>query len=284
MIVKKVILKTNTMTKKAVRKISQRNELTRASYSLSLNGKRMLSILIMLFNKSKNTKRIVCIRAKDFAKISNLGIDGVYSVMEKTANELLDLKIKIVLNNQLYSIERLFSKCWFFKGSGKVEFRLAEDVIPLVSNLTERFTQYNLDYALSLNNVYSMRLFELISQFKSVGQIVILVSDFKFILGIETKKTYSRFKYLNEQIIRKSVIEINKKIPELKLKTSFIREGRRVNSIRFDFVCFNMDDFFGKSKTANQKNQKRLTTKSIRSVAKSKLIKSQLGSSEPNPH
>jgi plasmid replication initiation protein len=68
-------------------------------------------------------------------------------------------------------------------------------------------------------------------RFKSTGERVIFVDDFKSALGIEGK--YSTYKELNRRVIQPSLKELKKSNLDVEFTT--IKKGRKIEALGFKF-------------------------------------------------
>ncbi len=78
---------------------------------------------------------------------------------------------------------------------GEINFTFSPEIIPYLFCLKEHFTMYRLKNILPLRSSYSLRIYELLKQYQSLGERVIELEDLKRILCVEDKyKKYSHFK------------------------------------------------------------------------------------------
>ncbi|WP_146672543.1 replication initiation protein, partial [Escherichia coli] len=83
-----------------------------------------------------------------------------------------------------------------------------------------------------LSSSYSIRIYELLQQFRSTGERIIALNDFRSMLGIENK--YKQFRDLNKILIKPCVDELNKK-SDLAVTVETIKKGRTVVALHFRF-------------------------------------------------
>jgi plasmid replication initiation protein len=108
--------------------------------------------------------------------------------------------------------------------------RVNEDMKPFLLNLKEKFTRYNLDYALKMKSFYSIRIYEILSQFKNTGWRQMKVKELRNLLDIEEK--HSRYNDFKRYVLERSIKEINK-LTDLNIDYEEIKTSRRVTSIKF---------------------------------------------------
>ena len=65
-----------------------------------------------------------------------------------------------------------------------IKIKFTDEILPLVTMLEKHFTSYELQQVASLKSVHSIRLYELLIQYRTVGKIEISLDDLRLKLGI----------------------------------------------------------------------------------------------------
>ncbi|WP_454770881.1 RepB family plasmid replication initiator protein [Escherichia coli] len=94
----------------------------------------------------------------------------------------------------------------YFKGEAKVDITFSDAIMPYLTQLKGQFTRVVVKNVSSLSSTYSIRIYELLQQFRNCRTIAI--DDFRTMLAVEDK--YQQFKDLNKMII-KPATELNEK-------------------------------------------------------------------------
>lgn len=95
----------------------------------------------------------------------------------------------------------------YVDGNGMVQLCLTPAVIDQIARLETEFTSYQLKQIVNLQSAYSIRIYELLAQYKTIGERSFLVSELREILQLGDKlKPYSAFK---RYVLMPSVGEIN---------------------------------------------------------------------------
>ncbi len=81
--------------------------------------------------------------------------------------------------------------------------------MPYLTQLQGQFTRVVIKNISRLSRSYSIRIYELLQQFRSTGERIIALDDFRSMLDIEHK--YQTYKSLNQQLLRPCIDELNKK-------------------------------------------------------------------------
>ncbi|MDB8044375.1 replication initiation protein, partial [Escherichia coli] len=120
----------------------------------------------------------------------------------------------------------------YFKGEAKVEITFSDAIMPYLTQLKGQFTRVVVKNVSSLSSTYSIRIYELLQQFRSTGDRTIAIDDFRTMLAVEDK--YQQFKDLNKMIIKPAIAELNEK-SDLVVTVETIKKGRTVVALHFRF-------------------------------------------------
>lgn len=110
----------------------------------------------------------------------------------------------------------------YFKGEAKVEITFSDAIMPYLTQLKGQFTRVVVKNVSSLSSTYSIRIYELLQQFRSTGDRTIAIDDFRTMLAVEDK--YQQFKDLNKMIIKPAIAELNEK-SDLVVTVETIKKG-----------------------------------------------------------
>ncbi len=94
------------------------------------------------------------------------------------------------------------------------------------------YTTINLHLQKKVSGAYALALYENCVRFRSVGSTgFISVEKWRRLLGADAS-TYDEFKHFNDQVIKKSVADVNRNM-DIHLTPEYRRENRRVVEIKF---------------------------------------------------
>ncbi|WP_454770873.1 RepB family plasmid replication initiator protein [Escherichia coli] len=119
----------------------------------------------------------------------------------------------------------------YFKGEAKADITFSDAIMPwpkggftrvVVKNVSSRFS-----------STYSIRIYELLQQFRSTGDRTIAIDDFRTMLAVEDK--YQQFKDLNKMIIKPAIARLNEKSSLVVTVNGTIKKGRTVVALHFRF-------------------------------------------------
>lgn len=211
------------------------NALIEASYKLTLQEQRLLLVCIGKLNPlQKNPNKTFQITAQEFFNsFPDMGKENsecdLYSAVEK----LWDRSIVIKRDDIREEFRWIQYKAQYLKGEGKAKITFSDAIIPYLSQLSGQFTKIIVKNVSKLSSSYSIRIYELLQQFKTTGNRTISLNHFRSILDIQDK--YKTFKSLNQLLLKPSIKELNEK-SDIIVKVTTIKKGRQVISLNFSFT------------------------------------------------
>ena len=133
----------------------------------------------------------------------------------------------------IFEIMPFFSRLEYRNGIVEAEFN--KHMAPVLLQLRECFTQYNLMEYLALPSVYSQRIFEILKSWENIkkGEVIFSMSEFHRMLG--TPQSFiNDFRQFRIRVIEKAYKDIHEKTP-LRFEWEPIKVGKSVEKIRFIF-------------------------------------------------
>ncbi len=209
------------------------NYLIEASYSLTLPEQRLILACLSKMDSRNKINKEVTITAQDYANIMGFDLNNSYRELQKAVNRLYEQSIIVSDPEQTTEIRWIQSKAIYHKGDAKISFMWSDLVLKYISQLSDRFTSYRIFNIAKFTSIYSIRIYELLLQFKQTNQRIIEIKELKKWLQIEGK--YENFKELNRKVLQKSIKEIKEK-SSLDVEISLLRKGRSVYAIQSYFT------------------------------------------------
>ncbi len=215
----------------------QSNHLIEAIYHMDLDCKRLLLLgLSRIKYRSNNTSKwafTFTLKVNDWREV--YGNDGPndYKRMKSAAIRLMKGDSSCVyIPHRGWDSELVhwFSTCKYKDGSGCVEMVFDETMREYLCNLQNEFTPIDLRAIAKLRSVYSIRIYELCRQYRSIGHREISVPDLRSMLGLTEK--YPKFTDFRRYVLAQAHKEINKVTP-MQMDWESKKHGRSVTSIRF---------------------------------------------------
>lgn len=224
------------MRDKENREVIQSWLITSAKYTFTADEKRVLSHLVEMMQPLIEGKKLVGKVEQNlwgdyhFQLPTHYFIGDEAKSYSRIKNAFLELNKKSFEyeDDEGWEIIRLLEMPKV-KKRGEVEFYLSEKLVDIFLDFSKGYSKYMLDISLSFKSVYSMRLYELISN--QSQPITFRISRLKEMWDI-TEESYKR----NNNFIQK-VIEVAKKELDEKSNWSFdykpIKKGRSYEVIEF---------------------------------------------------
>jgi plasmid replication initiation protein len=155
-----------------------------------------------------------------------------YTVLRKACQRLLSRTI--VLENEIYLKGfQWVSLIEYFKDKGKIIVRFHDELKPFILFLKENYeyTKYMLSNISRMNSYYSVRIYELLKQYETIGFREFKLDNLKDILGINKNKykLYTNFKKTIVDVAQNELIEKS----DIYFTFELVKEARKVIGIKF---------------------------------------------------
>lgn len=210
--------------------ISKANSFVEASYQMTLDEMRVLSLTLGVFDPT-NPKRGFDFAVEDFCKhFPDVDVKSAYTQVQNAIRKISKRWITLVDNERELTEVVLVNKRTYFKKEGRFYIEFHEDLMPYIANLKNRYTKYELVNIGAFTSTHTIRLYELCSQYKAVGKREIKLEDLKDWLQISNK--YPRYNSFNQWVLTPAIEEINAK-SDLIISVDPIKRGRSVVALKF---------------------------------------------------
>lgn len=211
--------------------IVKANSFVQASYSMTLDEMRILSLTLGVFNPENPSKRDFEFTVDEFCKhFPDVNPDIAYTQVQNAIRKIS--RRWMTLRDDEYMLDEVVfvTDRTYFKNEGRFRIMFHERLMPYIAELHNRFTKYKLANIGTLSSTHSIRLYELCSQYRDKGWRQTTVDDLKDWLGIKDK--YPRYNSFREWVIEPSIAEINAKT-DLLVSVEPVRKGRAVTALKF---------------------------------------------------
>ena len=223
-------------------KVVKSNELIRAQYKLSETEQQLLLTSIGKLDSTKTIEKNleVKIDAREFAKFWNKKPSNVYRDLIDAESRLFERKVFYdKVNDQKNKITvktRWISSVEYDKKNFTFTLKFADDILPCLMHLKKCFTKYGLEEIRFFKSTYSVRLFELLMQWKSKKKSLIIdVSDIRQRFGIEPSQ-YAKFKDFYRRCITPAIKDINAHSSIYVAQVIKHKLGRNISKLEFVFM------------------------------------------------
>ena len=214
------------------------NALVEASYKLTLQEQRFLLLCISRLNSGTDVaspelqKTMTITAAEYFDSFPDMGRKNAEVQLQEAIDRLWDRSIILKDDEKREEFRWIQYRAQYARGEGKAQITFSDAVMPYLTQLKGQFTRVVIKNISNLSRSYSIRIYEILQQFRSTGERIIALDDFKSSLMLDGK--YKDFKTLNRDLINPCVDELNKK-SDLAVTVETIKKGRTVVALHFRF-------------------------------------------------
>ncbi len=214
------------------------NEIVEASYKLSIQEQRIILYMASLIQKDDAEFNIVKLSIDEFTKLLGLSGKSKHKEMKDIASKLRRRELVIIKPKSELRMSWLASE-EYFSGEGYIELEFSSKLKPYLLQLKERFTKFQFKDVVRLKHLYSIRFYELLKQYETIGWRYFELEELRTILGIELGeyKLYGDFKKYVVAPVKK---EFDQKYSAGELNFTFEYEEkkacRRVAGLKFEIL------------------------------------------------
>lgn len=218
------------------------NSMIGASYSLGVAEQRLIFLAIIEAREQETLIKaggLLRITAKSYEKQFNVEKHTAYKVLKDACNGLYEAEFKYSYADKrtgklFHAKSRFVQKIAYADDLGCVELIFAEDVVPLITRLEERYTEYELKQVSALQSEYAIRLYELIAQWRTVGKINrIPLDELRNKLGVKPEK-YKKMCNFKARVLDLAVKQVND-FTDIDVKYDQHKNGKTITAISFIF-------------------------------------------------
>lgn len=221
--------------------VTKDNSLIGASYNLGVVEQRLIFLAIIEAREQKTLIEaggLLRIYAQSYAKQFDVEKHTSYEAMKRAVEGLYEAgfaysKIDKQSGKMGRYKSRWVDKIGYIDDLGCVELVFASDVIPLITRLEARYTEYELKQVVGLQSEYAIRLYELIIQWRSVGKTnPISLAELREKLGLVDE--YKRIEAFKRRVLDLAVKQINEHT-DITVDYEQHKQGRVITGFTFKF-------------------------------------------------
>ena len=221
--------------------VTKDNSLIGASYSLGVVEQRLIFLAIIEAREQKTLIEaggLLRIYAQSYAKQFDVEKHTSYEAMKRAVEGLYGAGFAYSkLDERSGKIghykSRWVDKIGYIDDLGCVELVFASDVIPLITRLEARYTEYELKQVVGLQSEYAIRLYELVIQWRSVRKTnLISLSELREKLGLVDE--YKRIEAFKRRVLDLAVKQINEHT-DITVEYEQHKQGRVITGFTFKF-------------------------------------------------
>ncbi len=214
------------------------NQLNSAVQNLSLPELRIIQLAIVdarETGKGLDTKTPLRIDALRYADAFDTTRQNAYILMKQSEETLFNRRFTYFDNEKKPIKSRWLQDVRYLDDEGAIEVcftRLVVECITRLDGAEQFFTQYMLSQTANLNSVYSVRLYELLIQWKAAGKTPVFeLSLFRGQMGLDDGE-YRDIRNKKKRVLDLAVNEINEKT-DLTVSYTQEKKGRLIHGFKF---------------------------------------------------
>lgn len=249
------------------------NRLIEASYRLDLAEQRLILMAIIQARETSQitAETLLKVTAVDYAETCGLDRDVAYRQLRDATDSLLGRMvylrgIDLETGKDAIVKTRWVSSATYVERAGLVRIQLAPMIIPYITDLQTCFTSYELKNVARMTSSYAIRLYELLVQYKTIGERYMPLAQIKEALGA-TEKSHDRMDNLKRNVLKIALVQINS-LTDLCVTCTDRKAGRAVIGFDFEIV----------KKTATK--ERPLPKKTVKPVKQNPIVAMDLSLSE----
>ena len=199
----------------------------------------LLACLVQIKATAKlDDKQVFSVTANELADMTGQAARTAYRHLKRAADELANMSIIVKehpdgrmrrANRQRLNVVQ---RCGYYEGEGRVEIEFTRVIIPYISELKTRFTQYQAKYVMPMRSSYGIRLYELCLQWFGDAR-EFEVDEFRELLGLGNK--YPKIEVLKRKVIRPALKDINTHT-DIRVYFGQRKAGRTITHLQFQIT------------------------------------------------
>lgn len=219
--------------------IYKHNDLIEARYAAMTTNEQLLLLAAIgsVDPRSLTAETPIELTVSAFADLADISARYAYDELRAAALRLYERDL--VIDNpdpENPSLTRTRTR-WvhsieYYDGEGRITLYFAPKVLPYLSQLSERFTKYKLRNVAKFSSSYSLRLYELLVQWRCKGSREVDIGWLRSMWGLEDK--YKSIRDLKRWVLEPAIRDINEH-SNLWVQMGQRKRGRRVVAFQFQF-------------------------------------------------
>ena len=214
------------------------NRLNTALQNLTLPELRIVQLAIVAARetgKGLNTDTPLRIDARRYAEVFDTTRQNSYMIMKEAEDSLFNRRFSFIDTDGKMVKSRWIQRVKYLDNEGAIELVFTIDVVKGITRIDgaeEFFTQYLLSQTAVLKSVYSVRLYELLTQWRSANKTPLFdLGVLRGQMGLEENE-YKRMDHLKKRVLDLAVEEINIKT-DLEVSYEQHKRGRIIVGFLF---------------------------------------------------
>jgi plasmid replication initiation protein len=201
-------------------------------YKKSVELKLFSRIILSIRNHPNDN--IFSFNVKDLLEFFDGGADN-YTELKKIAKSMFRV-VDLNPAEKGFHLSTIFTDI-FTHEEGIITFEINKNIKPYLLDLTNNFTQYYFENIAKLKSSFSIRMYELLKQYESVGSRRVSIQYLKDFLSIESSK-FTKYNDFKRFVILVAQKELEDKT-DIYFSFNEIKQGRKIAEIVFTIYSNN---------------------------------------------
>ncbi len=211
--------------------VSKANQLVEARYRLTVREQRFVLLMVSIIEPKDDDFTIYRVPTQKLIEV--LGWRKEKDARKRVLDLIEGLEKKKL---KIRKKESWLSMRWFASlenfDDGSVEIEFSRKLKPYLIQLKGNFTRYRLGIVFQLHSAYSIRMYELLKQYETIGSRRVTLEDLRLYLGVEEGR-YKLYGHFKDRILLFAQAEIKEKT-DISFTFDEIKQGRKVVALDFD--------------------------------------------------
>ncbi len=210
--------------------IVKSNYLVNARYSYTPLEMKIVYLMARQIKPGDDAFQTYHLNIREFQRDCNLSGNSLHEYMVKVIKRLMGKVIEVRDENNNVELFPLVTYSKHRSQEGTIALTFVPQMQPHLLDLKERFTSFYDANVLALNSQYSMRIYELLKQYETIGKRKITVERLRHILMLEDK--YESYNLFKRKVIEKARKDLDKHC-DIGFTYQEFKTGRKITSIEF---------------------------------------------------
>lgn len=218
--------------------VRKSNTLVTAPYTLSLQEQRVLLCCLAQIPKDApaSDEIFYTVTTADIIRLSGISATSAYAELKRAAEGLKRKEVRLTDGPQGDPLDDVVITNWaqaikLSKKGGIIGIQFPKVLLPYLSELNKQFTYYELADVLKMSSTYSIRLYELMRQWRAAGSVEIPLSELRVMFELQDK--YPEYYEFKRRVLDPALKEINDLSP-INVMMEPVKAGKSVEGLLFD--------------------------------------------------
>jgi plasmid replication initiation protein len=230
---------------KGIKLVTKSNNLIEARYKFDIWETRIFTTVLSQINKDDVDFHIYRIYMKDVIKEFGINNGNAYDLLRDAANNLMNKKFFLDYEGdgaermKVYHIIRSVDYMTEVKDETKrhlheyVDVSIDPDMKPMLLHLKKQFTTYDVRNIVRFKSSYTVRIYEHLKQYESIGNRKMEIDYLKRVFEINDE--YPLFANFYQKVIEPAFKDINLHTDIFITEIDKVKEGKKVVALHFHF-------------------------------------------------